>query len=242
MLRPITNAWAIAGLSAIVLGTAGCPDVASFHGDDLFQHEAHSLLPPAPSPYEEGAPAWQIATGVTTGEAPAQPVAFPHARHVTDMGIQCEYCHVTARRSIHAGVPSTATCMNCHKYVKKDSPEIQKVWASFNTNTPLQWSKVHDLPDYVYFAHNRHVNAGVQCTECHGQVGQQGQLSKWNETDANGATVEHVGAKSPMIRETSLQMGWCLDCHATHPSIDTNYGDQANLRRAELKDCWTCHK
>jgi hypothetical protein len=93
------------------------------------------------------------------------------------------------------------------------------------TGDPIPWNKVHDLPDYVNFTHKRHIRGGLDCTECHGQVSLLGQ-----EPDRI------------MIRETSLQMGWCIDCHGTHPSIDKNYGDKADLRRAELKDCWTCHK
>jgi hypothetical protein len=124
----------------------------------------------------------------------------------------------------------------------KDKPEIQKVLASYAASEPIAWKKVHDLPDYVHFTHKRHVQAGVDCTECHGQVGLQGQVSTWSEDDGHGSTKQVTGIRNVMVRETSLQMGWCLDCHATHPSIDENYGEQSHLRRAELKDCWTCHK
>ncbi len=212
-------------------------DEADQEGDDRFPLERHELLPMfTPS---NG----HIATGATTGIALEQPIGFSHYIHANTLGIQCEFCHSEARKSIHAGVPPVQTCMNCHRWVKTDLAEVQKIHKFYcgkekcgPTDTgadgkPIPWQKVHDLPDYVYFSHKRHVRAGVDCTECHGQVRLQGQKP------SPDAPVREV-----FIRETTLQMGWCLDCHASHPSIDDNYGDQADLRRAELKDCWTCHK
>ncbi|MBA2319668.1 MAG: cytochrome c3 family protein [Deltaproteobacteria bacterium] len=221
----------------------------------------------------------QVAAGAVqgTGRVLEQPVAFPHYLHATTLEMSCEYCHSDARKSIHGGVPSTQVCMNCHNLVKtvagadEPSPEIAKVVEAHNAGTPLVWNKVHDLPDYVVFAHSRHVNAGVQCTECHGQVQLQGQRElvkvarpsaegaphaapaaegevaphtegQAAEGEGHGEMVEVEMVKNVMIREATLQMGWCLECHASHPSIDENYGERANVRRAELKDCWTCHK
>ena len=185
----------------------------------------------------------QIATGVVTGQDGAleQPIAFSHYLHAYKSEIQCEYCHSSARRSIHGGVPELSVCMNCHKHVKKDAPEIKKIKAAFDAGTPIEWNKVHDLPDYVNFAHNRHVRAGVNCVECHGQVQLQGE-PRIVTVDDGGKQVPSIEVDTVMIREASLQMGWCLDCHAEHPSVDENYGEKAQLRRSELKDCWTCHK
>lgn len=173
----------------------------------------------------------QTSTGAVDEAALEQPIQFTHYRHVTVLQMDCQYCHTEARRSIHSGVPPVEACMGCHKYVKTDSAEIQKIAAAWDAKEPIQWQKVHDLPDYVHFSHKRHIGAGVDCTECHGEIGLQG---RWPDGNAAEAVV--------MKRETSLQMGWCLDCHASHPSINENYGDKADLRRAELKDCWTCHK
>ncbi|MCB9678387.1 MAG: cytochrome c3 family protein [Alphaproteobacteria bacterium] len=203
--------------------------------DPRFPLEPHLILP-----------VWfpsngQVAAGATTGQALDQPLPFSHYLHATKNQIDCEYCHVSARNSIHGGVPQLATCMNCHKFVRTKSPNIKKLKEHFDSGTPLEWNKVHDLPDYVHFAHNRHVRAGVQCTECHGQIQLQGQ-PRYEEETVDGETMQVVKVDEVMIRETTLQMGWCLDCHAGHPSIDQNYGDNADLRRAELKDCWTCHK
>jgi len=159
------------------------------------------------------------------GEPPAaaieQPIAFPHDRHVKVLGMDCQYCHSNARKGIHAGVPAESVCMGCHMLVDStDRPELVKLKDYWAKGEAIPWKKVHDLPDYVYFSHKRHAVAGLACQECHGEV--------------QDMTVDK--------RVASLKMGWCLDCHAQHPSIDQNYGTKAELRRAELKDCWTCHK
>ena len=239
---------------------AGCSTAqADQEPVDLFVIDPHPLLPVLDG---------QFATGAARGEALEQPIAFPHYTHVYTLEMDCQYCHSAARRSIHSGVPPTQTCMGCHTHVKKESPEIQKLAAMWESGEPIAWNKVHDLPDYVYFSHKRHIQGGLDCTECHGQIMMQGQpITPPPAEDAHGAADDHGKAKakagdhgaaddhaapaahgeppatmSVMVRETSLQMGWCLDCHATHPSIDQNYGKDADLRRAELKDCWTCHK
>jgi hypothetical protein len=211
-------------LTALFVG--GCDMTIIPDGSDTSVHpkDYHPIFPDV----GEG---WQIASGVVQDEALAQPIQFTHYRHVTVLEMDCQYCHSEARRSIHSGVPPVEVCMGCHQHVKTDSEEIKKIAAAWEAKEPIAWAKVHDLPDYVQFTHKRHIKAGLDCTECHGQIGLQGQ---WPNGNADEASV--------LKRETSLQMGWCLECHATHPSIDDNYGDLADLRRAELKDCWTCHK
>ncbi|MEQ1507439.1 MAG: cytochrome c3 family protein [Myxococcota bacterium] len=203
----------------------------------------------------------QIAAGRATGRVLEQPIGFSHLLHAGEMKIDCQYCHAEARKSIHAGVPPLQTCMGCHAHIRKDSPEIQKIhqaWCGKPECTiaedafgqpvrdpagqPLQWNKVHDVPDYVHFNHSRHVKAGVNCTECHGQVQLQGEYVLTPIPGATGEGAVYRKVDAVMVRESTLQMGWCLDCHATHPSVDQNYGEQALQRRAELKDCWTCHK
>lgn len=218
----------------------------------------HPLWPTLP---REGT---QIAAGVATGEAPTQPIAFPHDRHVQIDGISCEYCHSAARHSIHGGVPETQVCMGCHRQVLKNSPEIKLLTLYHEAGQAPPWQKVHDLPDFVAFSHMRHVRAGAQCTECHGQVqtyagkrvkppAAHGEAAAAHgeapaaapaevEITIENATEVLGVAQGTMVREATLQMGWCLDCHQNHPSIDKNYGEKADLRRAELKDCWTCHK
>jgi hypothetical protein len=258
MRRLTTLAATLAGLTLLT----GCPNYESLQGEANFPHEAHSLLPEQPifdseavTGEGEDKTEWHYAVGVTTATGPEQPIQFPHYRHVTELNMQCEYCHHSARKSIHGGVPETRVCAGCHWQVKgNDSAEIAKI-TSFGEGCdyvapgtlndkcePIEWKKVHDLPDYVHFSHKRHVQGGVNCTECHGQVGLQGKKETIAKTDINGNVTITDDLEYVMVRETTLQMGWCLDCHAEHPSIDKNYGEKADLRRAELKDCWTCHK
>jgi hypothetical protein len=123
-----------------------------------------------------------------------QPVQFSHARHVGGNGIDCRYCHTSVETSSFAGIPPTKTCMNCHSVIFNQSPYLEPVRASFRTNQSLHWNRVHDLPDFVYFNHSIHVNKGIGCSSCHGQID-----------------------KMPLVVQVqSLEMRWCLDCHR-HP-------------------------
>jgi hypothetical protein len=120
-----------------------------------------------------------------------QPVPFSHAHHVGGIGIDCRYCHTSAETSNMAGIPPTKTCMNCHSQIWSDSPMLEPVRASYRTGTSIQWTRVHDLPDFVYFDHSAHVNKGVGCTTCHGRVD-----------------------RMPLMwQEATLYMEWCLECH-----------------------------
>ncbi len=242
----------VAGI--LLVPTACVVAEAEKMGDPNHPLAPHPLLP------QYGPNTGQIAAGRATGRALEQPIMFSHFVHASELQIDCQYCHSEARKSIHAGVPPMQTCMGCHTYVKLESPEVQKIhmaWCGQPKCTPTEdefgqlvreanaapipWNKVHDAPDYVHFNHSRHVAGGLSCTECHGQVQLQGQYRlEPIPGDAEGRTYRVVD--EVMVREATLQMGWCLDCHGSHPSIDQNYGEAADLRRAELKDCWTCHK
>jgi hypothetical protein len=125
------------------------------------------------------------------GVAKEQPVPFSHAHHVGGIGIDCRYCHTSVEKSATAGIPPTKTCMNCHVQIWNQSPTLEPVRASFRSGQSIEWVKVNDLPDFVYFNHSAHVNKGVGCTTCHGRVD-----------------------KMPLMwQEKSLQMEWCLECH-----------------------------
>ena len=125
------------------------------------------------------------------GEYVEQPIQFSHLHHVLDDGIDCRYCHTSVETSAFAGIPPTKTCMNCHSQLFSTAPILEPVRASFRDDTPLRWTRVHDLPDFVYFNHSIHVKKGVGCETCHGRVDQM-----------------------PLILQAqSLQMQWCLDCH-----------------------------
>src|SRR4051794_6345021 len=120
-----------------------------------------------------------------------QPVQFSHKHHVGDDGIDCRYCHQTVETTASAGMPSTQICMNCHSQIWNDSPYLEPVRTSFRDNKPIQWERVHDLPEFVYFNHSIHVAKGVGCSTCHGQV-------------------DNMPA---VYQEHTLQMEWCLSCH-----------------------------
>src|SRR4051812_25317475 len=124
-------------------------------------------------------------------QARTQPVQFSHAHHVGDAGIDCRYCHTSVESSAVAGVPPTKTCMNCHSQLWIQSAELEPVRESYRTGNSIQWTRVHDLPDFVYFNHSAHVNKGVGCSTCHGRVDRMPLMSQ----------------------HASLQMEWCLDCH-----------------------------
>jgi hypothetical protein len=120
-----------------------------------------------------------------------QPVQFSHKHHVGDDGIDCRYCHTTVEQSAFAGMPSTQTCMNCHSQIWAQSPVLDPVRQSLQSGRPLRWNRVHVLGDFVYFDHSIHIQKGVGCTTCHGQVDQM-----------------------PLTwKAQSLQMSWCLECH-----------------------------
>jgi len=132
-------------------------------------------------------------SGYNTGQGNfvEQPLQFSHAHHVGGMGIDCRYCHTSVEESAFANIPPTKTCMNCHSQVWADAPILEPVRASFRDNKPLNWTRVNDLPDFVYFNHSIHVKQGIGCDTCHGPVDRM----------------------PLMYQEASLQMSWCLDCH-----------------------------
>ena len=128
---------------------------------------------------------------IAVGYAPEQPIPFSHALHAGELGMDCRYCHNTVEESAHAAIPPTATCMNCHTNIRPNSPKLKPLRDSVANGTPIEWVRVHDLPDYAYFNHSAHVRRGVSCVECHGRIDQ----------------MEVVTQRKP------LSMGWCLDCH-----------------------------
>lgn len=120
-----------------------------------------------------------------------QPVQFSHKHHVSDDGIDCRYCHTSVEQSSFAGIPSTKICMSCHTQIWAESPILEPVRESFRTGKSLEWTRVNNLPGFVYFDHSIHVHKGVGCTTCHGRVDQM----------------------PLMWREHTLYMEWCLECH-----------------------------
>ena len=134
---------------------------------------------------------------LTVGYQPSQPIPFSHKIHVDQLGMDCRYCHSFVEVSGHSNVPTGNTCWNCHQHVQKDSPKLAPLHREMDVNypgydgKPIQWARVHKLPDYVYFNHSAHVNRGISCQSCHGRVDQ----------------MEVVYQAEPH------SMGWCLECH-----------------------------
>jgi len=175
-------------------------------------------------------------------QAREQPVPFSHAHHVGGLGVDCRYCHTTVETSSFANIPPTKTCMNCHSQIWSTSPTLEPVRASFRTNESIRWTRVNDLPDFVYFNHSIHINKGVGCEICHGRVDRMPLTYQYN----------------------SGQMEWCLNCHRNPKKYvrprefvtTMGYqpaGDQEEIGRklvAEYKiqdartltSCSTCHR
>lgn len=170
--------------------------------------------------------------------AKEQPIPFSHQHHVAGLGIDCRYCHHFVEKSATAGIPSQSVCMNCHNMIWSDSEMLAPVRNAFKSGSPIEWTKVHDLPDFVFFNHSIHVKKGIGCVSCHGRVDKMQLTSK----------------------EKSLQMGWCLECHRNPElfvrprdqitSMDWKPTDQKTLGKQLVQeyhiqsktDCSVCHR
>ena len=131
------------------------------------------------------------------GQRPDQPVPFSHKHHVEGLGLQCQYCHTQVEKAAYSGIPPTKTCINCHAQIWTNAELLEPVRQSWATGASIQWIRVHDLPDYVYFNHSVHVNKGIGCASCHGRVDEM----------------------PLMYQQNTLQMEWCLNCHR-NPAVN----------------------
>ena len=136
---------------------------------------------------------WYYATPKYTrvGYEPIQPNPFPHDIHVQQLGMDCRYCHSFVDVAAHSNLPSTQTCMACHTQVQKDNPKLEPVRVSWKTGQPVEWVQIHRTPDFTFYNHAAHVNRGISCHSCHGQVNEM-------------RVVRH---------EEPHSMAWCLECH-----------------------------
>jgi hypothetical protein len=200
----------LAGAALLVVGTLGLLDATSR------------------SPFVTKAETMQV-----------QPVPFSHQHHVGGIGIDCRYCHTSVEVSATAGIPPTKTCMNCHSQIWNQSPTLEPVRESFRSGKSIEWVRVHDLPEFVYFNHSAHVNKGIGCSSCHGRVD-----------------------KMPlMLQQNTLQMEWCLQCHrnpakfvrpkaevfnaAYEPPADQETLGERLVKEYDLHprtSCSTCHR
>jgi Cytochrome c7 and related cytochrome c len=131
------------------------------------------------------------------GQRADQPIPFSHKHHVEGLGLQCQYCHVQVEKAAYAGIPPTKTCINCHAQIWTNADLLEPVRQSWATGASIQWIRVHDLPDFVYFNHEIHVNKGIGCASCHGRVDEM----------------------PLMYQQNTLQMEWCLNCHR-NPAVN----------------------
>jgi hypothetical protein len=151
------------------------------------------------------------------GYEPTQPIPFSHRLHAGEMGIECKYCHFGSEKGRHAGIPPVNVCMNCHKTVKTNSPEIKKIKKAYESGESIKWVRIHKLPDFVYFDHSRHINRGVNCKTCHGPVQEMDVVRQYN----------------------TLAMGWCINCHRDYTRNPPPHLKDKNIN-AKL-DCAGCH-
>lgn len=170
-----------------------------------------------------------------------QPVPFSHEHHVGGLGIDCRYCHTSVEESSFAGLPPTHTCMSCHSQIWNDSPMLAPVRESYQTGIPIAWTRVHNLPDYVYFNHGIHVQKGIGCDSCHGRV----------------------NTMPLMYKAEPMTMEWCLNCHRAPEQqlrprsevFNINYVPPANqlelgqqlvkeyhIPTERLTNCYVCHR
>lgn len=181
------------------------------------------------------------ALGRTAGYAPDQPIKFSHRIHAGENQIDCSYCHHVSSFSLSAGIPSNNTCLNCHNVVREGTHsgrfEINKIHRSAESGQPVEWVRIHRLPDHSKFSHSQHVNAGQQqCSDCHGEVEQM-----------------HI-----LRQEAPLSMGWCLTCHRDtqvnflanpyfemyeqlHRDLREGRIDYVTAARLGGEDCYVCH-
>ncbi|MCL4767771.1 MAG: cytochrome c family protein [Hyphomicrobiaceae bacterium] len=180
---------------------------------------------------------WFWRVGVTA----AQPIPFRHDIHVSGIGIACAFCHSTAERSAHAGMPTAHACLICHSQILQGATMLEPLRTSVALGQPIVWASVHRLPSFAYFHHGAHVSSGIACETCHGRVEEMPQTHKVN----------------------TLSMGWCLDCHrdpANHVrSAEAEIAAQPGMRRlsaskgqpirgsplraaSPLTNCSVCHR
>lgn len=150
------------------------------------------------------------------GYGPDQPIKFSHKLHAGTMGIDCKYCHTGADKTRHAMVPAVSTCMNCHSVARKNQPEIIKLTKYYEQGEPLPWKRIHRVPEFAYFNHSVHVNKGIDCAKCHGDV-------------RNMEVIAQVKA---------FNMAACLDCHRQPQKFMPELKSINN----GPENCFACHR
>jgi hypothetical protein len=223
----LTLATSIITASARAPQGAPAPAATKETATQAANREATGKAPRGPWAYS-GASGYTNYIGGGVGRSPEQPIHFPHPVHVNTLKLNCVYCHYSAFKSPDPGLPAVGTCMGCHQTVATDRPEIQKLKAYADSGRPVPWVRIHKVPEYVHFPHMRHINAGVTCQSCHGQIQNMPQVFQY----------------------ASLNMGWCVSCHVQgYQQADgmraAGYTpDSAALaapRKRASYDCSNCH-
>jgi hypothetical protein len=149
------------------------------------------------------------------GYAPEQPINFSHKLHAGEMKIDCQYCHTAVEKSRHATIPATGICMNCHTVARKDRPDIIKLTQHYNEGKALEWKRVHKVPEFAYFTHSVHVNNGIDCVSCHGEVRQMDVLTQVNSFVMSACLDCHRNAHEyfPDLKELNIGPDNCFACH-----------------------------
>jgi hypothetical protein len=169
-----------------------------------------------------------------------QPAPFSHKHHVTELGIDCRYCHTSVEKGPFAGIPATETCYTCHSQIWTNSPLLQPVRDSYASGVPIEWNRVN-VPKFVYFDHSIHIEKGVSCYTCHGPIDEMNLTYK----------------------ENAMQMLWCLDCHREpeqfvrpkeeiynpkyvvpkeHAAIGRMLVEKYGINKEQITNCWVCHR
>jgi hypothetical protein len=170
-----------------------------------------------------------------------QPVPFSHEHHVSGLGLDCRYCHTTVTRSASAGMPPTHTCMTCHSQIWTQSEMLEPVRESMRRGKPIEWNRVTRLPHFVYFDHSAHVNHGVGCTSCHGEIKDMPLTRKVRTFYMRDCLACH---REPEKALRPLDEVFATEWKAPPDQLErgARFVDEYHIPKARLTDCYTCHR
>jgi hypothetical protein len=170
-----------------------------------------------------------------------QPVPFSHKHHINGLGIDCRYCHISVEETAFAGIPAVKTCMTCHSQIWTEAQILEPIRASYRTDKAIEWLRVHDLPDFVYFNHSIHVRKGVGCESCHGRVDQMPLMMKAKSLDMQWCIECHKQPeKFIRPREYVFQMGWKPD--SDQLALGEKLIGDYHIDKAKMTNCSICHR
>ncbi len=172
-----------------------------------------------------------------------QPVQFSHEHHVSELGLDCRYCHTSVEVSSFAGIPPTETCMTCHSQIWRDSPMLAPIRDSLRKNEPVRWNRVHEVPDYAYFNHKVHVNKGVGCASCHGRVDKMPLIWKDQPLTMEWCLSCHRAPEKHLRPQAEIfNMAWSAGSEAKQVELGRTLVEKNHIPVHRLSDCSTCHR